>query len=74
MIVDVIYRIHTRRIVKASNVEKGDVVFSPGEQTGPVKEVYSPNPDIVVISFDGQFGIQCHPDQELLVARKGQIL
>lgn len=59
--------------VKASKIEKGDVVFSPTDQPGPVKEVYYAAEDVIVISFDGQFGLQCHPDTELLVARKGQI-
>jgi hypothetical protein len=61
-------------LMKAKDVMPDDVVFSPDEQGGKVKETYWSKDDVVIISFHGQFGLQCHPDTELLVARKGQVL
>lgn len=61
--------------MKAKEVLPEDVVFSPNEQGGKVKETYwAIDSEIVVISFDSEFGLQCHPDTELLVARKGRVL
>jgi hypothetical protein len=50
------------------------VIFSPNEQGGKVKETYWSTDDIITISFYGQYGLACHPNTELLVARKGQVL
>jgi hypothetical protein len=60
--------------MKAKDVMPDDVVFSPNEQGGKVKETYWLMDDVITISFDSQYGLLCHPDTELLVARKGQVL
>lgn len=60
--------------MKAKWIEKGDELFNPEGFPCKVKEGYFAATDIFVIAFDNGYGIQVHPDRDLLVARKGQIL
>lgn len=60
--------------MKAKDIEIGDVLFTADFEASPVKEHYFASENIVVIAFENNTGLQCHPDRELLVARKGQVL
>lgn len=60
--------------MKARYIEKGDVLFTADFEASPVKECYIANDTVIVIAFENETGMQCDPDRELLVARKGQIL
>jgi hypothetical protein len=60
--------------MKAMYLEKGDVLFTADFEASPIRECYLANSEVLVIAFENNTGMQCHPDRELLVARKGQIL
>lgn len=60
--------------MKARDVQIGDVLFTADFEASPVKDFYLAAQDILVINFENNTGFHCHPDRELLVARKGQVL
>ncbi len=60
--------------MKAKWIEKGDQLFNPEGFPCKVSSCYYAADDILVIAFDNGFGMQVHPDRELLVARQGQVL
>lgn len=60
--------------MKAKDIQVGDVLFSADFEASPVKDFYLKADDLMVIGFENNMGFHCHPDRELLVARKGQIL
>lgn len=60
--------------MKARLLKEGDQLFNPEGFPCKVRESYYAADDILVIAFDNGAGMQVHPDRELLVARKGQVL
>lgn len=74
MAVNAIYQSHIGDMMKARLLKEGDQLFNPEGFPCRVNNSYYAADDILVIAFDNGYGMQVHPDRDLLVARKGEVL
>ena len=62
--------------MKAKHIQNGDCIWLPDLDFKPskVRNFYYTTPDNITIELENGFGVYAPPDQDILIARKGQVL